>query len=542
MATVIQIKRSTGSSAPGTLKLGELAYTFGTGTQGNLGDRLFVGEGGTDGNGDANNVTVIGGQYFSDMLDHVAGTLTVSSALIVDANKAIDEIFVGNSATVGGTVKFNEGTNNGTNFVGLKSPNSVGSSVTYTLPGTDGSSGHVLVTDGSGALSFQAPASSSLTLAADSGTNDTFNTGETLTFTGGTGIDTTVSDNVITFAIDSTVTTLTGSQTLTNKTLTAPKFANAGFIADANGNEQLRFNTTSSAVNQFDITNAATGTGVKLSTTGGDSNIDIVLDPKGTGVVDVNTSRISNVTDPTQAQDAATKAYVDAVKVGLDIKDSVTVATTANITIATALNVGDTIDGISLSDGDRVLVKDQSTATENGIYVAGSSPARAGDANANAELTGGSFVFVEQGTANGDNGYVFTHNGTPTLGSTNLTVAQFSGAGQITAGAALTKTGNQLDVGVDDSSIEVSSDALRVKSAGITNTMLAGSIDLTAKVTGTLPVANGGTGAASLTANRMLVANGTSAIAVLGAGTAGQVMLSNGSSAPAFGDIDGGTF
>jgi hypothetical protein len=72
--------------------------------------------------------------------------------------------------------------------------------------------------------------------------------------------------------------------------------------------------------------------------------------------------------------------------------------------------------------------------------------------------------------------------------------------------------------------------------------MLAGSIDLTSKVTGTLPVANGGTGASSLTANRMLVANGTSAIAVLGAGTAGQVMLSNGGSAPAFGDIDGGTF
>ena len=542
MATIIQIKRSTGTSAPGTLKLGELAYTFGSGSQGNLGDRLFIGEGGTDGNGDANNITVIGGQYFSDMLDHVAGTLTVSSALVVDANKAIDEIFVGNSATVGGTVKFNEGTNNGTNFVGLKSPNSVGSSVTYTLPGTDGSSGHVLVTDGSGALSFQAPASSSLTLAADSGSNDTFNTGETLTFAGGTGIDTAVSDNNISFAIDGTVTTLTGSQTLTNKTFTAPKFANAGFIADANGNEQLRFNTTSSAVNQFDITNAATGTGVKLSTSGGDSNIDIVLDPKGTGVVDVNTSRITNVTDPTQAQDAATKAYVDAVKVGLDIKDSVTAATTANITIATALNVGDTIDGISLSDGDRVLVKDQSDATENGIYVAGSSPARAGDANANGELTGGSFVFVEQGTANGDNGYVFTHNGTPTLGSTNLTVAQFSGAGQITAGAALTKTGNQLDVGVDDSSIEVSSDALRVKSAGITNTMLAGSIDLTSKVTGTLPVANGGTGAASLTANRMLVSNGTSAIAVLAAGTAGQVMLSNGGSAPAFGDIDGGTF
>ena len=84
MATVIQIKRSSGTSAPATLKLGELAYTYGTGSQGNLGDRLFVGEGGVDGNGDANNITVIGGQYFVDQLDHVQGTLTVSSAITVD--------------------------------------------------------------------------------------------------------------------------------------------------------------------------------------------------------------------------------------------------------------------------------------------------------------------------------------------------------------------------------------------------------------------------------------------------------------------------
>ena len=90
MATVIQIKRSSGTTAPSTLKLGEIAYTHGTGTQGNLGDRLFIGEGGVDGNGDANNVTVIGGQYFSDLLDHVSGTLTANSAILVYSNKAID--------------------------------------------------------------------------------------------------------------------------------------------------------------------------------------------------------------------------------------------------------------------------------------------------------------------------------------------------------------------------------------------------------------------------------------------------------------------
>src|SRR6056300_480058 len=144
MSTVIQIKRSSGTSAPATLKLGELAYTYGTGSQGNLGDRLFVGEGGVDGNGDANNITVIGGQYFVDQLDHVQGTLTASSAILVDSNKAIDELFIGNSTSTGGTLKLNEGTDNGTNFTALKGANNIASSVTFTLPSADGSNGNVL--------------------------------------------------------------------------------------------------------------------------------------------------------------------------------------------------------------------------------------------------------------------------------------------------------------------------------------------------------------------------------------------------------------
>ena len=159
MATVIQIKRSSAATAPSTLKLGEVAYTYGTGTQANSGDRLFIGEGGVGGDGNANNVSVIGGQYFTDMLDHVAGTLTGSSALTADANLAIDQVIIGNSATVGGTVKLNEGTNNGSAFIGLKAPNAVTTTTTFTLPNGDGSAGQFLKTDGAGNLSFGAAGS-----------------------------------------------------------------------------------------------------------------------------------------------------------------------------------------------------------------------------------------------------------------------------------------------------------------------------------------------------------------------------------------------
>src|SRR5210317_2091172 len=200
MATVIQIKRSANTSAPSELGQGELAYTYGTGTQGNNGDRLFVGTG-TETEGVAANIDVIGGKYFTSLVDHVPGTLTASSALLVDSNKAIDEIFVGNSTTIGGTIKFNEGTNNGSNFIGLKSPNAVTTTTTFTLPDGDGSNGQFLKTDGSGNLSFGTVVST-LSLAADTGSSDSVSTGETITFTGGEGIDTSVTDNTITIAAE----------------------------------------------------------------------------------------------------------------------------------------------------------------------------------------------------------------------------------------------------------------------------------------------------------------------------------------------------
>ena len=213
------------------------------------------------------------------------------------------------------------------------------------------------------------------------------------------------------------------------------------------------------------------------------SNKDIVLSPHGTGTVRVPSAYKDRA--GFDSDSLTTKAYVDEVATGLDVKDSVLVSTTVNLT-ATYSN-GTAGDGITLAGGNRILVKDETVGNRerNGVYTVtqiGSVSTnwvltRAADTDQPAELTGGSFVFVESGTSNGGNGFVFTHVGQPTLGTTELPVSQFSGAGQIDAGDAIVKAGNRLDVNTDNSSIEVNADALRVKALGITSAMLAGSID-----------------------------------------------------------------
>ena len=488
MATIIQIKRSSGTTSPSTLKLAEAAYTYGSGTQGNGGDRLYLGTGGVDGNGDANSIDIIGGKYFTALLDHVSGTLTAGSAILVDSNKAIDELIVGNNASAGGTIKINEGTNNGTNFVGLKAPNAMANTVTFTLPGGDGSAGQFLKTDGGGNLDF-ATVNQFIDLAGDVGT-DTYNTSETLTFAGGAGLVQTVTDNTVTVTATSlTNANLSGSAAISNANLANPTTTLGSSVLTLGATTTDIAGLTSLVVDDITI-NAQT-----ISTTA--SNKDINLSPHGTGTVIVPSGYEDRAGFTTQS--LANKAYVDQVAQGLDTKPSTRVATTANLSAtynngtagvgATLTNSGSqaaiAIDGVTLSASDRVLVKDQTTAAQNGIYVVttiGSGSAnwvltRATPEDQPAELSGGAFVFVEEGTANGDNGYVFTHTGNPTFGTTALDVAQFSGAGQVVAGAALSKTGNTLNTEVDDSSIEVNSDALRVKALGITNSMLAGSID-----------------------------------------------------------------
>ena len=259
-------------------------------------------------------------------------------------------------------------------------------------------------------------------------------------------------DSTLTFVRSplQTVFTIDGSGNLSS--LGTLSVANNAFSVNSSGNVAVVGNLTvsgsglvASNINNFDS---------QVRT----SRLDQMTAP--TAAVSFNSQKITNLADPTSDQDAATKAYVDATRSGLDVKQSVRVATTSanSNLILTGLQ---TIDGIALAVGDRVLVKDHVSTSTNGIYVASSgSWARAADADTSAKVTAGMFTFVAEGTTNADSGWVLTTNDTITLGTTGLAFAQFSGAGQITAGSGLVKNGNTLDVGGTAGRIVVNADSI----------------------------------------------------------------------------------
>jgi hypothetical protein len=243
------------------------------------------------------------------------------------------------------------------------------------------------------------------------------------------------------------------------------------------------------------------------------------------------------VATPTDDAHAATKGYVDAARSGLDVKASVRVATTANINPATTL----TIDGVELAVGDRVLVKNQDNAVNNGIYVvANGSWARAEDADTSAEVTTGMFTFVSEGTTHADSGWVLSTNDTITLGTTELTFVQFSGAGQITAGDGLTKTGNTINaVGTADR-ITVNSDSIDIAStyAGQSSIVTLGTVTTGTWDATTVAVTAGGTGVESFTDNGIVYGDGSNALDVTAAGTQYQVLQAGSGGVPEFGAVD----
>ena len=566
MALTLQIKRSTGSTAPSSLADGELAYTHGN-------EQFYIGDGST--------VKLIGGKKFNDLIDHTAGTLTASSALITDSNSAIDDLIIGNNATTGGSLQLKEGTNNGAHHVQLKSPNALSANVAFTLPSADGSSNQFLKTNGSGQLSF-GTVTQTLSLAADSGSNDTFNTGGTLTFSGGSGITTTVSDDEISIAGDDATTSAKGvasfasadfavsSGAVSIKTGGVSNGQLAGSIANAKlANDGITIGSTDTSLGDT-ITALAGMTAIAvdnltldantISTT--NSNGDMILAPNGTGSVTVPSGYTARAGFGSDS--LVNKSYVDSVANGLDVKASVRVATTANLaatynngagTLTASSNGAISVDGVTLVVNDRVLVKDQSTAAQNGFYkvtTVGSGSAafvltRTPDADAASELTAGAFTFTEEGSANADNGYVLSTNGAITLGTTGITFEQFSGAGQISAGNGLTKTGNTIDVVGTADKITVSANAITIANSyvGQSSITTLGTVSTGTWNATTIGTAYGGTGLTSIAKGSVLVANSADTLSALDGGGSNDGVLFYTSSSDTLSfatSIDGGTF
>ena len=526
MANTIQIKRTLSSTIPnshisgGTVTVGELAYSYsagdGSGDESGVG-KLFIGH--ADGLGGTRAAAIIGGSYFTNLLDHTAGTLTASSAIITNAQNHVDAL-----KTTG-------------LYLGAS-----GSAVQVTasaaelnkLEGVTTSTAELNILDGA-----------------------------TL-------------DVVELNKLDGC--TATTAQLNFNDVSAGALTASKALVADS--------------MSTIDIikTNAFHLNGVQVTSSAAELNL---LD--GITAIDTDLSTVAG-THTTLVSALAAKTYIDNTRSGLEVKDSVVAATTANLTAtysngtlgvgATLTNSGSqaaiVIDGVTLTTNDRVLIKDQTTATQNGVYIPtvlgnGSTNwvlTRTTDCDTAVEFNSGVFFFVEKGTENADNGFVMSQDTAITFGSTNITFSQFSGAGQITAGNGLAKTGDTLLVntgtGITITSDNVVIDTSWVGQTAITtvgtiatgtwnataisatkggtglNTSSATGVGIVTSGTWTTPaqltVGFGGTGASTFTSNGILYGNGTGAISVTAAGTDGYFLKSN-SGTPVWSNvIDGGTF
>jgi hypothetical protein len=247
---------------------------------------------------------------------------------------------------------------------------------------------------------------------------------------------------------------------------------------------------------------------------------DATSDATASKLVKRDASGNAKVATPTDAAHIATKGYVDAARQGLDVKQSVRVATTGAINLSSDLNNGDTIDGVTLVTGDRVLVKNQGTPSENGIYVATATGAasRSSDANGTAdtgELKSGTFTFVEEGTVNSDKGFVVSTNGTITVDTTGIAWTQFSGAGSFTSGDGLSQDGNTINVNVTANRTAITSDAIDIASTYVGQSSITTLGTITTGEWGSgatdIAVASGGTGSSTAAGARTNLGIATSA-------------------------------
>lgn len=287
---------------------------------------------------------------------------------------------------------------------------------------------------------------------------------------------------------------ITGAAATADKLTTARTITIAG---DVDGSTSFDGSTNVTITATLDTVNSNVGTFTKMTVNGkglvtAASQASLSDLSAATADFSLGGFKITNLATPTADTDAATKLYVDQVSQGLDAKQSVRAATTANTALSGLL----TIDGVALGSGDRVLVKNQTAPAENGIYIAAATAwSRSADMNAWAEVPS-AFVFVEEGTTQADTGWVSTANAGGTLGTTAINWTQFSSAGSYIAGAGLTLTGNTFAVGTASASrIVVNADDIDLATVGTAGTYRSVTTDAYGRVTsGTNPTTLAGYG------------------------------------------------
>ena len=575
MAAKTRIKiLTTGATttAPAQLKTGELAYSYVADNGSNNGDRLYIGASAEDaGTGFVTSVAVIGGKYFTDMMDHAKGSLIASSALITDADSKLAQLKVDDLDLNGDTI-----TNTATNGSIVLSPNGTGVvNVPDGYKDRTGFGDDSLVTKEY--VDFATSSLSASLTISDGTTSDVVTVGtNTLTFDGGTGIDATVSDNQVSFAIDSTVATLDGTQTLTNKTINGSQLVDASVANGKLANDSVTVGST-----EIDLGAASTDIvgltsvvvdnitidGNDISTTNTDGNL--TLSPNGEGTVTLPSGYESRTGFSDNS--LVPKSYVDALAEGLHVHEQVHALVNSPLATITggtitydneSSGVGATLtvsgatydfadgdfDGVTdITTGDRVIINGETNAAHNGIYVVTSTTVltRADDFDTPAEMAGGDFVFVDSGTVYENSGFVLS-DPVGTVGTDDVTFTQFSGLGQVTAGDGLTKDGNQIDVVGTADRITANTDSIDIASTyvGQTSITTLGTITTGTWNGTTVGVEHGGTGLATVTDNGVLYGDGTNALDVTAASTAdGSILQADSGGAPAFSNvIDGGDY
>jgi hypothetical protein len=568
MSTIIQIKRSSGATAPTTSALleGEMAYAQDASNNG-ASAKLYI----ESIEGSTATIHAVGGKYFTDKVD----------ARLIDA-----------TSSVGGGATFAEATDNGSNKITVKAPNTLAADYTLTLPANDGDADQYLKTDGSGVTTWAAIPSGTFTISDNQGTpnTDSFSTGGTLTFAGSAGIKTTVSDNQVGIAVDVNGTTevtaladgdeflVYDASATANRKITAENIGDyiyaglsgdisvteAGVVTIAANSVALGTDTTGNYV----ATVAGTANQVSVSGSGSEGGaVTVALTDDVTLVGDLtvggNDIKMNGGTTAITFSGSGDVAVAGDLKVGgNDIK-------TANG--ATALTLTDSTGDVAVKgdlkvEGNDIKASDGTTA----ITMSGADVAVAGDLTVTGndiKSSGGTTALTLSGANVTVAGNLTVSGTTTTVNSTTLTVTDplvFVGndnnatdAVDIGLFGMYDTSGSQdLYSGIFRDASDGKWKLFKDSQAAPTTTVNTGATGYTiatlvanleggtiSSLASAISVPNGGTGAATLTANGVLFGSGTSAIQATSVGTAGQVLKSGGSgNAPSFGNIDGGTY